>query len=43
MVKFVETSLLRDVVEHDRSIVHEAASCDRARPGVFDRGMRGTG
>jgi hypothetical protein len=41
MMKFVETGLLRDVVEHDRSIVHEAASRDRTSVGIFDGGMRG--
>ncbi len=43
MVKFVEASLLRNVGEHDRSIVHEAARRDRARLGIFNRGMPSTG
>ena len=42
MVKFIEAGLFRDVGEHDRSVVYEATSRDRARLGIFDCGMRGT-
>ena len=43
MVKFVETRLFCDVVEHDGSIVHKAAGGDRTRLGVFNCGMCGAG
>jgi hypothetical protein len=39
MMKFVETGLFRNVGKHYWSIVDEAAGRDRARLGIFNRGM----